>query len=201
MNRIPRILAGLAGLGLMLTACVPLDVDSADPTTSSSSGEPVLPPQVAASSHAPELPLQVSHADGLEQRIAALHKSSVAYQLQEGKHPVDYAVPGSERVLLAERFSRGMRFELPKRQSGDTIIVEMTCSEEINARFEAYDLEGRSVGSGQSSCSPDGPSGFGFGFLENRLVRQIEVSYVQESDVELSVTTFTSSDQEQASGN
>lgn len=201
MHRIPRMVAGLAGLGVLLTACVPLDDGSADAIMPSSSAEPVLPPHITASSQAPELPSQLSPTDGLEQRISALHKSSVAYQVQQGKHPLDHAVPGSERVLLAERLAQGMRFELPEKQSGDSIIVEMTCSESIDARFEVYDVTGRSVGGGKSSCSPEGPSGFGFGISEDHRARQIDVSYVQESLMELSVTTFTSTEQEYPAGN
>lgn len=201
MNRILWMVAGLAGLGLLLTACVPLDENSADPITPSSSAEPVLPPHITASSQAPELPSQLSPTAGLEQRITALHKSSVAYQVQQGKHPLDYAVPGSERVLLAERLAHGMRFELPEKQSGDSIIIEMTCSERTDVRFEAYDVTGRSVGGGNSSCSPEGPSGFSFGISENHPARQIEVSYVKESFMELSATTFTSAEEKHPAGN
>ena len=202
MNRIPGILVGLAGLGLVLTACVPLDVPPADPTASSSPAEPALPPSAAASSKVPDFALQTSTADGLEQRIGALHEYSIANQLQQGKHPIDNAVQGSERVVLAERFSQSTSFELSEGHSGDSIVVEMTCAKSVNMRFEAYDAEGRTLGGGQlSGCSPDGPSGFGFGTSKNQQVRQIRVAINPETDMELSAVVFTSAQQDPPAGN
>lgn len=150
----------------------------------------------------PDLPLQTSTADGLEQRTRALHEYSIANQLQQGKHPIDYAVPGSERLVLAERFSQSTRFELSEKHSGDSIVVEMTCATSVNLSFEAYDAEGRTLGGGQSSdCFPGGPFGFGFGTPNNRHVRQIRVVINPETDMELSAVVFTSAEQDPPAGN
>ncbi|MBV1779795.1 hypothetical protein KRR55_11800 [Paeniglutamicibacter sp. ABSL32-1] len=199
MSRIPRMIAGLAGLGLLLSACVPLGTETSDPPKPPTTGEASLTPAGSTPSQTADLPLQSSPDDGLEQRIAALDKLSVAYQVQQGRHPVDYAVPGSERVLLAERFSRSTRFELSGEQPGNMIIVEITCSKNTRASVEALDDEGRSLGSGLSSeCSPDGPNGYGFGAAEHRPIRVIEVTIDRPAELELSVTVVAAMEPGQA---
>lgn len=200
MIRIPKPLLGLASL-MLLTACLPLDAVPSDPQSPSGAGETVFPSEGTAPEPPKDLPLQVSPADGLDQRISALHELSIAYQLQGGEHPVDYAVPGSERVVLAESFSGSKRFELPGKQSGNSIILELTCSKSVHVRLEVQDAEGRVIGGGQSSaCSADGPMGFGFGTSENRHVRLIQVAIDRETGIELSAVTFTSSEQDPPAG-
>lgn len=194
MKRFPSVPVGLATLGLMLTACVPIDAIPAEPSnTPAAEAEPALPhfaspPPVAAST----VPLRPYVADGLAGRINNLRKSSDAYRVQQGQHPIDDAVPGTEEVLLAEDFSSNHRFDLPEKQTGDRINLNVTCSRSANITIDVFGANGESLGSGSASeCGPDHHIGIGLGSFEDQRVRQVQVASSHETDLELSVITFT----------
>lgn len=100
MSRIRKLLRKLAS-PLLLTACVPLDAVRSDPQGSAGAGETAFPSEDTTPETTKDLPFQISPADGLDQRISALHELSIAYRLHGGEHAVDYAVPGREECSAA----------------------------------------------------------------------------------------------------
>lgn len=193
MNRFSMVVATLAGLGLLLTACMPIDGSNDAPEPSSSSGgnhdAHPLPIQVTET----PVPLQPYSADGLRKRISQLPPSMAAHQIQQGVHPLDDGEPGSEHVVLAERFSSSMDFELPRNLTSDRISVELTCSRSVPHAFSVIDGNGRETGGSSSvgSCGSEGPSGMRAGLRETQEAGQIQVRFEGESDMVLSVVAYT----------
>ncbi|OIH86575.1 hypothetical protein BLJ79_00985 [Arthrobacter sp. UCD-GKA] len=187
------VVATLAGLGLLLTACMPIDGSNDAPEPSSSSGgnhdAHPLPIQVTET----PVPLQPYSADGLRKRISQLPPSMAAHQIQQGLHPLDDGEPGSEHVVLAERFSSSMDFELPRNLTSDRISVELTCSRSVPHAFSVIDGNGRETGGSSSvgSCGSEGPSGMRAGLRETQEAGQIQVRFEGESDMVLSVVAYT----------
>ena len=192
MNRFSMIVATLAGLVLLLTACIPIDGNSHVPEPSSSIGGShdahPLPVQVPET----PVPLQPYSADGLKKRISQLPPSMAAHQIQQGLHPLDDGEPGSEHVVLAERFSSSMTFELPRNLTSNRISVELTCSRSVPHAFSVIDGNGLETGSSSmDSCGSAGPSGMRTGLQETRKTGQIQVRFAGESDMVLSVVAYT----------
>ncbi|MBP2373829.1 hypothetical protein [Paeniglutamicibacter psychrophenolicus] len=192
MKRFSMVVATLAGLGLLMTACMPIDEINDAPEPSSSSGGShdahPLPIQVPET----PVPLQPYSADGLDQRISQLPPSMAAHQIQQGLHPLDDGEPGSEHVVLAERFSSSMDFELPRNLTSDHISVELTCSRSVSHSFSIIDGNGRETGgSSMGSCGSEGPSGMRTGLRDTQEAGQIQVRFEGESDMVLSVVAYT----------
>ena len=192
MNRFSMVVATMAGLGLLLTACVPIDgnYDAPEPSAAidgSHDAHP-LPVQVIET----PIPLQPYSADGLDRRISALPPSMAAHQIQQGLHPLDDGEPGSEHVVLAERFSSSRTFELPRNLTGDRISIEVTCSRSVPHALSIIDGKGLETGgSRMDSCDSGGPSGMSAGLQESREAGQIQVRFEGESDMVLSVVAYT----------
>lgn len=146
MNRFPRMVTALVGLGLMLTACVPLDGNRAGPSSPSHT----IPGGKAPSSIAAS-PRQQYPTDGLQERIASLSRDSVAYQLQQGNHPLDDAVQESEEVILAERFPTSSNFALPQDATGNRLHVELECSRKTNYEITVFFSDGAMLGNAMAS--------------------------------------------------
>ena len=168
MKRFSGLIAALAGLGLLLTACVPIDGNTSVPTpaeSTSSTGDTYVPPAEAPHE---DLPLQEYSTIDLDQRISKLPHSMAAPRIQQGSHPIDHGVPGSEQVLLAEHVTGSSRFALPRENSGDMVLIEVACSNSIGFQVTLFDIDGAPLGGGSSSeCSPGGPNGFGIGIRGN----------------------------------
>lgn len=192
MKRFSGLIAALAGLGLLLAACVPIDGNTSVPTpdeSTSSTGDTYVPPVEAPRE---DLPLQEYSTIDLDQRIAKLPHSMAAPQIQQGLHPIDYGVPGSEQVLLAEQLTASSRFALPRENPGDMVLIEVACSKSIGFEVMLFDINGAPLGGGSSSeCSPGGPSGFGIGIRGTPQLGQVQLAFDRESGMELSVVTLT----------
>lgn len=189
MKRFSKLLAALAGLGLVLTACVPLDGYADAPESSSSASRTDSRPIPVPES---TVPVQPYSAAGLKKRISQLPASMAAYQIQQGGHPIEDAESGSEQVILAERFTTSMNFELPSNLTSDHISVELTCSKSVLHSFSILDGTGRETGSStMGSCSSVGPSGMRTSMQQSHESGQLQVHFEGESDMVLSVVTYT----------
>lgn len=192
MKRFPRTLTTVVGLGLLLTACVPLDgstegTTSSSPTVTESNDEqpPIEKPET-------DLPLQPYSTDGLKTRVSKLPTSMVAYQVQQGNHPLEDAVPGSERVLLAEDFSTSTRFALPGDSSSDSLYIEVACSKATKYTVKIYDQIGAIAGSGTAAeCSSNQTGTLGFSPGGKLQLEQLQLAIDQETDGHLSLTVYT----------
>lgn len=185
MTRVPALIGALAGLGLLLTACVPLATGppSAEPEAPGSSG----PTDVVVS----ELELHPYSTDGLEERIAGLHESSAAYSIRRGGHPLEDGRPGSEHVVLAERFSSSRDFALSPQPTGNRILVEIACSASVPFSFELLDRAGDKIGTGSASeCPAGGPNGFGFGRKPDQHPERINVTLGGAAELQLGIVSY-----------
>lgn len=192
MKRFSGLIAAVAGLGLLLAACVPIDGNTSVPTpaeSTSSTGDTYVPPVAAPRE---DLPLQEYSTLDLDRRISKLPPSMAAPQIQQGSHPIDYGVPGSEQVILAEHVTGSSRFALPRENSGDMVLIEVACSNSIGFEVTLFDIDGGPLGSGSSSdCSPGGPNGFGIGIRGNPRLGQVQLAFDRESGMDLSLVAFT----------
>lgn len=193
MKHFTGTLTAVVGLGLLLTACVPVGgsiegpSSAASPSVSEGNEEQPLvqTPQT-------DLPLQPYSADDLDTRVSKLPSSTVAYQVQEGFHPLDDAVAGSEQVLLAEDFSTSSRFALPGNSANDSLYIEIACSKATKYSLEVYDHMGIIAGSGTAAkCSSNQTGTLGFSPGGNLQLEQIQVAFDQETEGQLSLTVYT----------
>lgn len=109
MKRNTAAWATLLGIAIAATDCVQLDTELAVPSATPDSviQGPVIEVPVEESIPAPVIPeIPPYSAAGLNQRIKSLAKDSEARELQAGKHPIDEAVPGSEKGADCRDFFR-----------------------------------------------------------------------------------------------
>lgn len=188
MKRILVTLVGSLGLALAVSGCVPLDTPA--PTPSAVPEHPAV-----STSPTADIPdLEPYSTAGLEKQIEAMSKGSTARMLSAGKRPLDNAVPGSERILIADTVSGEHYAAFPETVESDTLSVSVLCSEPADVTFEVYDRFGRQVGSGQGECSAEGSFGASFGINERSKPSYIRVAAAVPVPVELSVVAFESTD-------
>lgn len=197
MRRFPRTLSTVVGLGLLLTACVPLEGSSEGTASPSSTVTESNDEQTPIETPETDLPLQPYSTDGLNTRVSKLPTSMVSYQVQQGNHPLDDAVPGSERVLLAEGFTTSSRFALPGDSSSDSLYIEIACSTETKYSLKIYDKIGVMAGSGTAAqCSSDQTGILGFSPGGELQLEQLQIIVDHETDGQLSLTVYTSQEDE-----
>ena len=119
-----------------LSGCISL-VDDVELATTEPSSRPVpgppvamLPPAVTTPTAGPERP---NDPHGIDQRLAS------------GKHPIEQAVPGSERVLLSVERSRGFSFALPARAKGVHLWIAVRCRQPVPLSLRTFDVSGRNT--------------------------------------------------------
>lgn len=197
MKRFPGTLTTVVGLGLLLTACIPLEGNTEGTTSPSPPATESNDEQPPVETPESDLPLQPYSADGLKDRVSKLPTSMVAYQVQQGRHPLDDAVPGSERVLLAEDFSVSSRFALPGDSSSDSLYVEVACSNATKYSLKIYDHIGVMAGSGTAAeCSSTQTGILGFSPGGNLQLGQIQVTIDRQAEGHLSLTVYTRQEDE-----
>lgn len=194
MKRFPILMAGLAGLCLALSACVPIDGND-DGEGTSKSAEPSGGELTTSTEASPtDLELHPYSADGLDDRISTMPTAMAAYQVQQGKNPFDDGQPGSARVLLAEQFTSSTRFELPPEKSSDRITIELTCSNPVTYAFSLFDVTGVEIAGGAGTCDPDSPSAMSTGLRdihrEAPSLGQLKVTFTGESEMALALLTY-----------
>lgn len=156
-------MAGALGLILALTGCVQLETDPAPP--SAAPGSAVDLPVITSSPAAAVPELDPYSTAGMEQRIKAMSKNSEARRLRAGEHPFDGAVPGSEKILIADTFTGEHHAALPEVTEGNHIMIMVLCQARTSFKVEVYgDPNGTQVASGNSECTPWGGAGIGFGW-------------------------------------
>ncbi|MFF5791769.1 hypothetical protein ACFY5D_06960 [Paeniglutamicibacter sp. NPDC012692] len=123
-----------------------------------------------------------------------MSKGSAARLLSAGKRPLDNAVPGSEKILIADTVSGEHYAAFPETIEGDTLSISVLCPKPTNVTFEVYDKVGRQVGSGHGDCSAEGFFGVTFGAKEWPKPSYIRVAATVPVPVELSVVAFETTD-------
>lgn len=190
MKRTLVTLAGSLGLVLAVSGCVPLDPPAPTP-----SATPELPAASASASPTVNiLDLDPYTTAGLDERIDAMSKKSAARMLSAGKRPLGNAVPGSERILIADTVSGEHYAAFPETVEGDTLSVSVLCPEPANVTFEVHDKVGRQVGGGQGRCSGEGSFGASFGINGRSKPSYMRIAAAVPVPVELSVVAFESTD-------
>jgi hypothetical protein len=198
MKRNTAAWATLLGLAIAVTGCVQLDTELAVPSATPDSviQGPVIEVPVEESIPAPVIPeIPPYSAAGLNQRIKSLAKDSEARELQAGKHPIDNAVPGSEKVLIAEIISGESYVALPKIDGGRTLRVSLRCQEETRFDVGVYGLpDGTHIGGGNGECGPLGGTGFGFGWSPHRISGYLHFIPSGDEKVEITVIDYESAE-------
>lgn len=162
------VLAGILGLMLALTGCVALESETGPPGTTP--GAPLAGQSIEVpgqqSIPAPVIPeIKPYSAEGLKERIGALPKDSVARQVLAGKHPFEDAIPGSERVLIAEVFAGESYVALPEIEARQSVNISLHCQEPTPVSLGVYEEPtGAQIAGGNGECGPAGGSGIGFGW-------------------------------------
>lgn len=199
MKRNTAAWAGLLGLVIAVTGCVQLDTELAVPSATPDSviQGPAIEVPVEGSTPAPVIPeIPPYSAAGLNQRIKSLSKDSKARQLQAGKHPFDDAVPGSEKVLIAEVFSGESYVALPKIDGGRIMVVSFRCQEVTRFAIEVYGLpDGTQIGGGNSECEPLGASGIGFGWSPHRISGYMHILPAKDEKIEITVISYEAAEE------
>lgn len=120
-------------LFLLLTACVPLDVQELQ--TPVPSPGPVVPRPYR------EVPEPTIYS--IVPRPANTPKArSVEDELATGRHPLTGALPGSEQVLLKIDRVGSFNFPLPEHEAGEVMWFLVRCSERASVLVETTNLSG-----------------------------------------------------------
>ncbi|MFJ6417685.1 hypothetical protein [Paeniglutamicibacter sp. NPDC091659] len=191
MKRTLVTLAGSLGLVLAMSGCVPLDAPA--PTPSVAPGLPAASTSTSVTAAIPDLdPYSTA---GLEDRIDAMSKLSSARMLRAGKHPIGNAVPGTEKILIADTVSGEHYAAFPETIEGDSLSVSVLCQTRSRFSFEVYDKElGRQVGSGLGECWPQGIFQAILGNTGRSKPSYIRIAADDEVPLEFSVVAFESID-------
>ncbi|MDO5744861.1 MAG: hypothetical protein Q4P23_10360 [Micrococcaceae bacterium] len=192
MKRFPGTLTTVVGFGLLVTACVPIDGNIEETAAPSPTAAENTGGQAPVETPGTDLPWQPYSTDGLKDRTSKLPPAMVAYQVQQGSHPLDDAVPGSERVLLAEDFSSSGRFALPGDSSSDSLYIEVACSNATKYSLEIYDSIGAMAGSGTAAeCSSTQTGILGFSPGGNLQLEQLRLTIDHHTEGHLGLTIYT----------
>lgn len=181
--------AGILGLVLAVTGCVQLDTEPA-PSSAAPGSAVDLP--VISSSPAPVVPeLEPYSEAGLDQRVKAMSEKSVASQLRAGGHPIDDAVPGTEKILVADTFSGEYYAALPTIADGNHMMIMLNCQKSTRFTVEVYgDPDGTQVASGNSECNHQGSSGIGFGWSPNLTPTYMRIAPAGDEKIEVTVLSY-----------
>ena len=197
MKRIFGSIAVSLALSLAVAGCVPLETErppaSQDPAAQATEAQKpapvVAPPEIAPT-------VEPYSAKGLKKRIANLSEGAVSREIRDGQHPIDLAVPGTERTVLAGEASGAFVAALPEKLEGDSILIAIQCltgsggEGPIRASFSGPDLSDES-GSGMM---PNCDSGSGFwsssGINTESPPALLNISVPAGTRYEYSVVTF-----------
>ncbi|GAA4373272.1 hypothetical protein [Paeniglutamicibacter cryotolerans] len=173
-----RILAGLGAAALltaMLSGCTQLVTDSG-----ASTPEPASEPVDALPAVKPT-PVPAPFTTYPARPTSKAKMESIAAELKAGRHPVDRAVPGSERVVLSKRFVGPHQFDLPALNPGEAITWSVSCLGAGQVSLEISDAGPFTSGS-IISCSPNraggsSPASSGAGTVRIHVEPDAEVTF------------------------
>jgi len=193
MKRIPGTAIACLTLSLAISGCVPLETQPPP----ASQGPATQPPAAAATPTDSAPVVEPYSAKGLQERISKLTKGAVSREIQDGRHPLDQAVPGTERTVLANVASGALTAALPEKLGGDSLLVALQClsasSAEgpIRASFSGPDLADESGSGSMPSCTAGSVFMFSSGFRPDAQPTRLNISAPAGTRVEYSVVTFT----------
>lgn len=145
-------------LAAVLVGCSQLVPDSGAPTATPSADaapEPSTEPSVDTAPKPPDAPESVEPMPFTTYPARPISKTkmqSLAAELKAGKHPLEQAVPGSERVVLSKRFVGPHEFKVPASVDGKALFWSTSCLGSGHVTVEISDDSGFTYG-GESSCS------------------------------------------------
>lgn len=173
-----------------LTACVPLDESAPSPSSSVSETPPLQPLEYEAMPSTIVPPLELYSTTGLAERVARLSKDSPARQILDGTFTYGSEVPGTVRLLYAEKSVGGQQAIIPWTQQGNYIGYLVWCSTETRFRLTSSDgSTGRDLSDLGSACESSGSSGGSAGISPG--VESIFLNFVPATDVSAEVIVFS----------
>ena len=142
-----------------LAGCVPLDQMASDRSATDDPSVSLAPAfEPIPSTPVPEL--KPYSSKGIEERVSGLSKNSPAREILAGTFTYDLAVPGSVRLLYAEKSVGGQQAVIPTGGEETGIGYYVRCAEETRFNVNLSDGDtGRDFGSSLSSCEASGSSG------------------------------------------
>lgn len=193
MKRILGTTVACLTLSLAVSGCVQLDTQQAPvsqgPATQPPTPSPTLTEDVPA--------VEPYSSKGLPERIAKLSKGAVSREIQEGRHPFDNAVPGTERTVLADVASGEHIAALPEKVGGDTLLVAIQCLSgpsaggPIRASFSGPDLADESGSGSMPTCPAGSYFAFSSGFNPDAQPMRLNIGAPAGTKYEYSVVAFT----------
>ena len=189
MKRYATSLFMTASVSLMLTGCVPLDESA--PSASAVSELPLLEsPGYEAMPSTPVPGLEPYSTKGLSERVVHLSKGSPAQQILDGTFTYDHAVPGTVRLLYAEKSVGGQQAIIPWNQQDSYIGYYLWCSTETRFMLTSSDAStGNDLGTLHSNCEPSGSSSGSGGIRPG--VESVFLNFVPATDVPAEVIVFS----------
>ncbi|GAA1497021.1 hypothetical protein [Paeniglutamicibacter kerguelensis] len=180
-------------LSLAVSGCVQLETQQ--PPVSQ--GPATQPPTPAATPTESAPAVEPDSAKGLQERIAKLSKGAASREIQDGRHPFDNAVPGTERTVLANVASGEHIVALPEKVGGDTLLVAIQClpgssaDGPIHTIFTGPDSAGESGSGSVPTCHAGSYFAFSSGFNPDSQPTRLNISAPAGTKYEYSVVTFT----------
>ncbi|MDQ0095565.1 hypothetical protein [Paeniglutamicibacter psychrophenolicus] len=172
-----------------LAGCVPLD--HVAPVSPPAADPPV--PEAPVFEPMPSTPvpdLKPYSSKGIEERVSGLSKNSPARKILAGTFTHDSAVPGSVRLLYAEKSVGGQQAVIPTGGQETGIGYYVRCAEETRFSLDLSDGNtGRDFSSSGSSCEASGSSGGGSGLPDG--VESIYLDFDPAAEVPTEVVVFS----------
>ena len=189
MKRYATSLFMTASVSLMLTGCVPLD-ESALSASAVSELPRLEPLGYEAMPSTPVPGLEPYSTKGLSERVVHLSKGSPAQQILDGTFTYDHAVPGTVRLLYAEKSVGGQQAIIPWHQQDSYIGYYLWCSTETRFTLTSSDGNtGIDFGALHSYCEPNGTSSGSGGIRPG--VESVFLNFVPATDVPAEVIVFS----------
>ncbi|MGL3806905.1 hypothetical protein ACSYDW_12495 [Paeniglutamicibacter sp. R2-26] len=201
MKRILGSITGCLALTLAVAGCVPLESQPPAATQEPLAQSPT--PTAVPTKDPPEV--EPYSAKGLQQRIAKLSKGAVSREIQDGRHPIAEAIPGTERTVLANMAAGEHNMELPEHLGGDNVLFSLGClpgstsDGPIVATFSDPD-PGWEASSSIPGCVAGSYFSFSSGFKPGSQPTSLTISAPAGKNYEYSVVTFTGAPEPSGSG-
>lgn len=172
-----------------LSACVPLE--KAAPSSAPVPEVSLLAPPAFESMPSTPVPsLEPYSSKGLTERVARLSKDSPAHQMLAGTYTYDSAVPGTVRLLYAEKSAGAQQAIIPWDQQATGIGYFIRCTKETPFILTMSDGNtGLENGSLNGSCEATGSSGGSGGMRPG--TNSVFIDFAPATDVSAEVIVFS----------
>lgn len=172
-----------------LCSCVPLD--KAAPSSTPAPETMLLVPPAFEAMPSTQVPaLELYSSKGLSERVARLSRDSPAHQMIAGTFTYDNAVPGTVRLLYAEKLVGAQQAIIPWAQQANGIGYYIRCSKETRFTLASSDgSTGRDIGAHSGPCEATGTTGGSSGLHPG--IESIFLNFEPATDVSAEVIVFS----------